>query len=787
MRLLRSSLCVLPEHGLHACAHHMCAPAHTLARRPSDTAAPLLAEAEGSSMTPTPGAAPAHAHAGELSPALSSTRSSSTTPAHAAASEQGSAGSAQQGGLGDSAAMAHAKPYAATAPHAPPSTSMVAKLQQRFLQTPQAPARPDEPEPCTPCADSVHAVLRDGSQRRRTLPLRRTGGSSGLGGGEAEEEGEEEEAWQTEAQRTTARAPAPTSLVQERSAALRRISGGAGVMADPSRTPSSNAAVPAAAATAEAAAGGAPVVAATEGQEHKKTVSTAAAPWAQQAAQLQQRLAGKEACTTAAPTAVAAAPSSGVPAAVLGVDGRAPPAGGLAPTKQQLELLEQRDAYSRVAAEQALLLQPHRQRAAGSAECGHKGGPPTSVLAAGPQLAAAGLVSVPPHFLQQQRQQHPMVARGCGEEWGPGEGTAEEEEEEEEEGVTAQQQVLLGGRRRHTAPEALQQKQKLHVRAPRSAPAYSQCPSTPSPTYVGSSGRKRKGGGRGMWGGLLRVLGITTTVASVAVVTGAAVFAAAALNTVRAQAGGACVPACMRVRSACLVDGGGCRRGRVPTWCLPAVAPCEQTESWLGNCMGGWMDGWQVAGLPRCCCWRLLATLVVHPCLLPQIQARFPPAWEDHTCMGAVPVCLQCVHTRTCVCACVCCVCARAVRCLSMLATTCSSLWSWDHHASIMLLPHGTPGCRARLPSHAHSSPHIHHTSRAVQCCLFAAVPDPAPNRNDCLVVSWAPVLKRGACSAYVCLYMVCLRRAWMSLTSCSPSTTGGRRATPAKAPLHAR
>ena len=39
--------------------------------------------------------------------------------------------------------------------------------------------------------------------------------------------------------------------------------------------------------------------------------------------------------------------------------------------------------------------------------------------------------------------------------------------------------------------------------------------------------------GRGVWGGILRVLGITTTVASVVVVTGAAVFAAAALNTVR--------------------------------------------------------------------------------------------------------------------------------------------------------------------------------------------------------------------------------------------------------------
>lgn len=37
---------------------------------------------------------------------------------------------------------------------------------------------------------------------------------------------------------------------------------------------------------------------------------------------------------------------------------------------------------------------------------------------------------------------------------------------------------------------------------------------------------------RGLWGGILRVVGITTTVASVAIVTGAAVFAAAALNTV---------------------------------------------------------------------------------------------------------------------------------------------------------------------------------------------------------------------------------------------------------------
>ena len=37
---------------------------------------------------------------------------------------------------------------------------------------------------------------------------------------------------------------------------------------------------------------------------------------------------------------------------------------------------------------------------------------------------------------------------------------------------------------------------------------------------------------RGLWGAVLRATGIVTTVASVAVATGAAVFAAAAINTV---------------------------------------------------------------------------------------------------------------------------------------------------------------------------------------------------------------------------------------------------------------
>eukprot|EP00967_Tisochrysis_lutea_P078049 scaffold106117_cov22-Tisochrysis_lutea.AAC.1 len=231
---------------------------------------------------------------------------------------------------------------------------------------------------------------------------------------------------------------------------------------------------------------------------------------------------------------VAATPSSShlaPPAQHLGLpqyDGRAAAAAEAVPAEQQL-----------------LLQQQYRAAAAAAATHSRSGGggagavPPPSVLAAGPQLVAAGLVSVPPAFASRP------TMRAC-EAW---ETEGEEDEVVQEQQALLQMQAMeallhqhghgksLDGTysRRHTAPDPVlmeRLQQQLCVRAPRSVPAHSRGPSTPSPAscYVGG-GRKKK---RGVWGGILRVLGITTTVASVVVVTGAAVFAAAALNTVSA-------------------------------------------------------------------------------------------------------------------------------------------------------------------------------------------------------------------------------------------------------------
>jgi len=502
-------------------------------------------EVEGSSTTPGHYRPTTHASntqgsvadARVLSPALSSTYSSSPSNKQQGAGRPGAGGeSAQEGGLGGAAAKeAEQQPGIADGPLSPddwkllergkraettaaevaakrstdsvgaaapatpaaqpPGSSHVAKLQQRFLQTPQQRQQQQrEREPATPCTDSVLGMLRNSSQQQQQQGQRQCrenseGVSMGGDGGGARLEKDAtcadgvEATWEVEAQRTTARAPPPRTQQLDRSSVVSHTHPAHAMHL---QTPSSRMAATAAADRKLVPPQG-PGVAATPSSSHL-------AP----------------------------------PAQHLGLpqyDGRAAAAAEAVPAEQQL-----------------LLQQQYRAAAAAAATHSRSGGggagavPPPSVLAAGPQLVAAGLVSVPPAFASRP------TMRAC-EAW---ETEGEEDEVVQEQQALLQMQAMeallhqhghgksLDGTysRRHTAPDPVlmeRLQQQLCVRAPRSVPAHSRGPSTPSPAscYVGG-GRKKK---RGVWGGILRVLGITTTVASVVVVTGAAVFAAAALNT----------------------------------------------------------------------------------------------------------------------------------------------------------------------------------------------------------------------------------------------------------------
>ncbi|KAF5832939.1 hypothetical protein DUNSADRAFT_10985, partial [Dunaliella salina] len=408
----------------------------------------------------------------------------------------------------------------------PPGSSHVAKLQQRFLQTSQQQRHQRELAP-TPCTDSVLGMLRSSGQHQQQEHRKQSKEDSDEGvvrdesvgfegarrevEAEGATEGGGEACWEVEAQRTTARAPPPACAQQ-----LDRSSSAAAVNMHTART------------------------------MHLQTPSSRMGSTAadRQLAPSQQSQAGGGAAMPAdSHPAIPTAQHLGPPQRDSRPTAAAAVVEEAAPAEQQ---------QHRAAAAAAGAANPGRSGGGGSRAAG-TGVPPPSVLAAGPQLVAAGLISVPPVFARERLATHVCEAwemegkasrptmRAC-EGW--------ETEGEEDEGVQEQQALMqrqaleayllhqhaqYGSMddldaatysRRHTAPDpALMEhlQQQLRVGAVHGVPALSR-----GPSYYAGGGRKKK---RGVWGGVLRMLGITTTVASVVVATGAAVFAAAALNT----------------------------------------------------------------------------------------------------------------------------------------------------------------------------------------------------------------------------------------------------------------
>lgn len=365
-----------------------------------------------------------------------------------------------------------------------PIASKAAPQQQQQWPPVQQQAQQQHKEPATPATNTAIGTLRNGSLIR------------------PQQEEDEEEAWQTEAQRTTARAPRPpaANVAGEKSDAPEqtRIASLRTRPFPPLSTPSSQTAVAPVMAHAHAHVPAPLIVpkldesldrasrgSGSNSRSDSRTPTPAAAPTAAPAlvrAHGQHTRYGKPVSTPTAaitPTTTAAAPAS------IPNSSRDPQ-----PLGQQK--LPQQGRTNLVREEQHALLPPQAPT--------RKTELPASVLAAGPQLAAAGLMSRPPAICTR-----PARASDAWED----EEECDEEQQQQQGGVmlqrsNAQQQQPRSNSHppRHPHAPAHQRSasasdpaheqrttQQLRVYAPRSVASHSRGPSTP--LTCAYSGRKR--------------------------------------------------------------------------------------------------------------------------------------------------------------------------------------------------------------------------------------------------------------------------------------------------------